>query len=121
MSIAETGEAGTLRNVIRTIGLSGLGLLAIIVALGDVIARAPAGAAGNMPLVAPDTRFAFGTDAIGRDVLSETVHGLAVTLTDAAFAAVIVIVVGAVAGFAAVRAPSWLGVLLRGQIGRAHV
>ena len=117
MSIAESGEGGTLRGVIRTVGLSGLGLMAIIVALGDVIARAPTGAVSGAPLLPPGARFAFGTDNIGRDMFSETVHGLAITLTDAALATVIVIAVGAVAGFAAVRAPARLGPLLRGVTG----
>jgi peptide/nickel transport system permease protein len=50
-------------------------------------------------------------------VFSETVHGLAVTLTNASVATAIVIVAGAVAGFAAVRVPARLGPLLRGLTG----
>ena len=110
-------EGGALRNVIRVVGLSGLGLMAIVVALGDVVARAPAGTKSAMPLMPPNAQFVFGTDIAGSDVLSETFHGLAVTLTSAAPAAVIAIVVGAVAGFAAVRGPLRMGPLLRGIMG----
>ena len=106
-----------LRNTIRAVGLSGLGLMAIIVALSDVIARAPLGVVVASSLIAPNSRFAFGTDGAGRDVMSETVHALAVTVTDAALAAAIVIVAGAIFGFVAVRAPMRLGPLLRGVMG----
>jgi peptide/nickel transport system permease protein len=66
---------------------------------------------------APDVMYAFGTDELGRDILSETVHALAITFSSALVAAAIAIVVGAVAGFAAVRAPLRLGVVLRGIVG----
>jgi peptide/nickel transport system permease protein len=112
-----TNESSVLRNVIRVIGLAGLGLMAIVVALGDVVARAPAGLGSPARLMPPSTQFPFGTDAMGRDVWSETFHGLGVTLTDAAPAAVIVIVAGAIAGFAAVRAPLRLGPLFRAVMG----
>jgi peptide/nickel transport system permease protein len=117
VTVTATHESNVLRNVIRIIGLSGLGLMAIVVALGDVVARAPAGLGGSNRLMPPSTLFPFGTDAVGRDIWSETFHGLGVTLTDAAPAAVIVIVVGAIAGFAAVRAPLRLGPLFRAVMG----
>jgi peptide/nickel transport system permease protein len=121
MSIAATGpvenEGGLLRSIIRIVGLSGLGLMAIIVALGDVVARAPAGAVGRSVFAPPDVQYPFGTDGLGRDMLSETLHGLGVTMTEAAPAALIVIVAGAIAGFAAVRAPLRLGIVLRALTG----
>jgi peptide/nickel transport system permease protein len=94
-------------------------MFAIMVALGDVLACAPVGAGSSARLIGPSTLFPFGTDALGRDVLSETIHGLAVTLTDAAPATAIVIVAGAIAGFAAVRAPLRLGPLFRAVTGVA--
>jgi peptide/nickel transport system permease protein len=117
LDIAPAKEGGVLRNVIRVIGLSGLGLMAIVVALGDVVARAPAGFGSAARWMPPGPQFAFGTDALGRDVLSETFHGLGVTLTDAAPAAAIVIVAGAIAGFAAVRAPLRMGPFFRAVMG----
>ncbi|HEY7977619.1 MAG TPA: ABC transporter permease subunit [Rhizomicrobium sp.] len=122
MSAAEDIWSGPresrLRVVISAIGLSGAGFIAVIVALSDVIARAPAGAVKvGPPSHVPDVMYAFGTDVLGRDILSETVHALAVTFSSGLVAAAIAIVVGAVAGFAAVRAPLRLGVALRGIVG----
>jgi peptide/nickel transport system permease protein len=93
-------------------------LIAVIVALNNVVARAPAGAMHVAPpALPPNSLYAFGTDLLGRDVLSETLHALAVSFSSAVLAAAIAIVVGAVAGFAAVRAPFRLGVALRGGSG----
>ena len=107
-----------LRAIISTVGLSGLGLIVVIVALSDVIAHAPAGAHNtSFASLMPDARFVFGTDILGRDVMSETVHALAVTVVTAALAATIAIVVGAVFGFAAARMPWRIGTTLRGFSG----
>jgi len=116
---AADGVSGArLRTVISMIGLSGVGVIAVIVALSNVIARAPAGAANvGASSLAPDASYAFGTDVLGRDVMSETVHALAVTFSNAFLAAIIAVLVGAVAGFAAARAPLRLGTVLRGISG----
>lgn len=120
-SVAEVSNGAgesRLSTVISAIGLAGVGLMAVIVALSDVIARAPAGAANIGPLsLAPNAQYAFGTDVLGRDVLSETVHALTMTFSSAVVAAAIAIVAGAVAGFAAVRAPLRLGQVLRALCG----
>jgi len=118
-AFVETAVRGSrLRTVISAGGLAGLGLIAVIVALSDVIARVPAGTLrAGPPSLPPDIAYAFGTDGLGRDVMSETVHALAVTFSGALLATVIAIVVGAVAGFATVRAPLKLGVALRGIVG----
>jgi peptide/nickel transport system permease protein len=115
----EPGEGEfRLRVAIRAIGLAGVGLIAVIVALSDVIARAPAGAVkAGLPSLPPDVIYVFGTDALGRDVMSETVHAFAVTFSSALLATLIAIVFGAVAGFTAVRAPLRVGVALRGIMG----
>jgi peptide/nickel transport system permease protein len=102
------------RTVIGAVGIAGLGLTAVVVALDNVIAHAPAGAAhGAPPLSPPDVGFVFGTDALGRDVMSETVHALAVSFSSAVFATAIAIFIGAFAGFALVRTPLGAGRLVR--------
>jgi peptide/nickel transport system permease protein len=102
------------KRVAALLGLSGLGLVAVIVALGNAIARAPAGVRDTGPRsLAPNAYYLFGTDVLGRDVLSETVHALAVTFSTALIASLIVVLAGAVAGFAAARAPFRSGVFLR--------
>lgn len=114
---SQTQSDARLGVAIRTVGLAGIGLVAVIVALGDVIAPEPAGfLKAGTPSLAPGVQFVFGTDVLGRDVLSETVHALAVTFT-AAVAAAAIAILGAIAGFAAARAPWKLGVVLRGLTG----
>lgn len=118
IKIASPASQSRIRTIISTIGLSGVGAIAVIVALSNVIARVPAGAVNaGPPSLAPDSHYAFGTDVLGRDVMSETVHALTVTFSNAVLATVIAIVIGAIAGFAAVRAPLRLGAVLRAVSG----
>lgn len=115
MMIADT--AGTrpfeTRFAIRIVGLVGLSTIAVGTALNDVLARAPTGAQVATPLLAPDIRYPFGTDLLGRDVASETLHALAVTMGHAGLAALVTIVVGGLMGFVAARLPRGLGAVLR--------
>ena len=99
---------------LRTIGLAGSGLVTVVVALADVVARAPAGQKNVAGIfVPPNAAFLFGTDNFGRDVLSETIHALAVTFTAAVLSGAIILVAGACSGFVAARAPFRMGALLR--------
>src|SRR4051794_28459839 len=95
-SVSHTRSAAPLvRNVIRAIGYAGLGVMAILVVGADVFARAPPGRAGYGPSLAlPSAAFPFGTDEIGRDVFSETVHGLAFTAGRAFLGMLIVLMFG---------------------------
>jgi peptide/nickel transport system permease protein len=116
--VATSSGMSRLRTVISAVGIAGVGLIAVIVALNNVVARAPAGTMhAAPPSLPPNSIYIFGTDLLGRDVLSETMHALAVSFSSAIVAAAIAIIVGAVAGFAAVRAPFRLGVALRGVSG----
>ena len=111
-------SAPSLRTAIRTVGLAGLGLIAILVSLSDVIARVPAGTDHIGPSLAPPSAlFAFGTDLLGRDVASETLHALAVTVDTASLAMLVTILAGGLAGFVAARLPWGLGFLLRWIMG----
>lgn len=103
-----------LRAVIRGFGFAGLALIAVIVGLSGVIARAPADASGVGPVLAPPSpEFFLGTDILGRDILSEVLHGLAVTLISAGFATAITLIAGSLAGFVAARLPWRTGLGLR--------
>jgi peptide/nickel transport system permease protein len=104
--------------VLRGIGWSGLGLIAIAVVLSDFLARAPADATNVGPMLAsPTSDFPFGTDLLGRDVLSETLHALSVTAGHAASAMVMALLAGGMLGFAAARLPHYAGLALRGFVG----
>ena len=104
----------TLRAAIRVAGFVGLALIVVVVAMSDVIARAPADAAGIGPLLAaPSAAFPFGTDLIGRDLLSETLHALAITLAYGLIAMLVTLACGGFAGFIAARLPWRAGAGLR--------
>ena len=118
MSAPETQAAPMLRAALRVIGWSGLGLIAVAVALSDFLAHAPAGAAGVGPMLAtPSAVHPFGTDLLGRDVLSETLHGLSVTVGHALLAALIAIAMGGLFGAVAARLPRFASLTLRGAMG----
>lgn len=111
-------RATRLRAGIRAAGLIGLALIAVIVGFADAIARAPADAAlVGQPLLAPSIAFPFGTDVLGRDVLSETLHALSVTISEAALAMIIAILVGGLFGFVATRLPWRSGYAMRWAAG----
>ena len=112
-SVAPHREIGA-ANFVRNAGFVGLAAIAIAVGLSDVLARAPAGAANIGPaLLAPSSRFLLGTDVLGRDVASETLHALAVTTTSAAIGALVTVVFGGLAGFLSARLPPVLGSAMR--------
>jgi len=107
-------HVSNLEVVSRAAGVGGLGLLAVIVALNNVIARAPAGATYIAKrLLPPGSDAVMGSDALGRDIMSETVHALAVSFSSAAVSTAIAIFIGALAGFAAVRLPLRMGAAVR--------
>ncbi len=107
-----------LSAVLRGIGWAGLALIGVTVALSDFLAQSPAGARGAGPsLAVPTEALPFGTDVLGRDVLSETLHGLDVSVENALLAAAIAVVAGGLAGFVAARLPGAVRALLRWAAG----
>jgi peptide/nickel transport system permease protein len=105
-------------GTLRAIGWIGLGLTAVAVALSDFLARAPAGATGVGPMLeAPSEAHPFGTDLLGRDVLSEALHGLSVTLGDALLATLVAVLLGGLAGAMAARLPNPMSAVLRWLFG----
>jgi peptide/nickel transport system permease protein len=105
-------------SVLRALGWCGLAMLLITMFLSDFLAHAPAGVGlPGAELTPPSEAHPFGTDMLGRDVLSETLHGLTQTGRLAVFAAVIAIVLGGVFGAVAARLPKPLALTLRGIFG----
>ncbi|HVU19305.1 MAG TPA: hypothetical protein VHE09_01135 [Rhizomicrobium sp.] len=95
---------GLLRRTLAAAGWTGLGLIAVIVVLSDFLARAPAGAAHvGAVLASPSSIFPFGTDLLGRDMLSETLHALNATVVSTVPASAVAIATGGVFGFVAAR------------------
>jgi peptide/nickel transport system permease protein len=115
---ASPPAGASLRAAIRIAGFVGLALIVVLVAMSDVIARAPADAGGiGHVLAAPSAAFPFGTDVMGRDLLSETLHALSVTLAYAVIAMVVTLATGGFAGFVAARLPWRMGAGLRWMAG----
>jgi len=120
MSAGQTLEASPplSRLIVRGVGWCGLGLLAVTVLLSDFIARAPAGMADPSAMLnAPSSTHPFGTDLLGRDLMSETLHGLAETGAHALFGALVAIVCGELFGAVAARLPVPLARAIRGVMG----
>lgn len=107
-------RSASLHAAIRTTGLVGLALIAIFVSLSDVIARAPADRSGYGPeLQPPSMAFPFGTDLLGRDIFSETLHALATTAGDAVLGMLVTMLAGGLAGFVLARLPFRSGYIMR--------
>jgi peptide/nickel transport system permease protein len=120
MSVAQNPEVPVplLRTILRGIGWCGLGLIAVMVFLSDFLARAPAGLAwANVMLSPPSESHPFGTDLLGRDMLSETLHGLAQTGGHALVGTLVAIICGGLFGAVAARLPRPLALTLRGVVG----
>ncbi len=105
-------------NILRGLGWFGLALFLITMFLSDFLAHAPAGMEfAGTELGPPSDAHPFGTDMLGRDVLSETLHGLAETGRLAMWAALVAIVLGGLFGAIAARLPRPLALTLRGLFG----
>jgi len=103
-----------LRQPGGVLGLVILGLLVLIALLAPRLAPFdPLRIAAGPPLGAPTTAHLFGTDDLGRDVLSRIVFGARISLTvsflSAAVALVIAVPLGLVAGYAGRTIDSIIG------------
>jgi len=117
-TVETSSAAPVLRTILRVVGWGGLGLMAVAVALSDFLARAPAGALGIGPMLeAPSGAHPFGTDLLGRDLLSESLHGLSVTMSHALLASLVAIMLGGLFGAVSARLPRYAGLTLRGIAG----
>jgi peptide/nickel transport system permease protein len=118
LAIPSPASAQSLRAVLRAVGWIGLGLIAVAVSLSDFLASAPAAATAVGPLLSPPSgTFEFGTDILGRDMLSETLHGLSVTVRSALPAVLTALIFGALLGFVSARLPTAIALTLRWLIG----
>lgn len=113
-----SGKSSAFAVTLRAVGWAGLGAIAIAVALSDFLAPAPQGASGRAPMLqAPSDAHPFGSDLLGRDVMSEALHGLSVTLGHALLATLVVVLLGGLAGAVAARLPNYLRGFLRWLFG----
>ena len=118
VAVPSANGAQSLRVALRISGWIGLGLIAVAVSLSDFLASVSANATGIGPLLAPPTAaFEFGTDILGRDMLSETLHGLSVTVRSALPAVLTALIFGALLGFVTARLPPAFSLTMRWLLG----
>jgi peptide/nickel transport system permease protein len=96
------------------IGIAVVGVLLAVAVVGPLVApHAPTQFVGA-PNSAPSGSAIFGTDALGRDVLSRFLHGGWTVVWMSGAATLVGVVLGAVVGLVAAYAGGWLdGVLMR--------
>jgi peptide/nickel transport system permease protein len=118
LALPSSTSAQSLRTALRILGWIGLGLIAVAVSLSEFLASAPADATSIGPLLTPPSgAFEFGTDILGRDMLSETLHGLSITVRFALPAMLTALIFGALFGFVAARLPATIALTLRWLLG----
>jgi len=95
-------------------GLALLMALFLLAALHHILAPYSSGVTDVAPVLAPPGPVhAFGSDLLGRDLFSETLHALSVTLTDASLALALVLVFGNLAGIFTAHVMRRAGILFR--------
>jgi peptide/nickel transport system permease protein len=98
------------------VGLAIVALLVLIALAGPLVAPHSPTEFVGIPNSKPSGDAIFGTDALGRDVLSRFLHGGATVLWLSVAATLLGIVVGVVVGLIAAYARNWLDdVLMRGN------
>lgn len=96
------GARGLLRRPGLLLSLAVLTLVALAAAVPQVLAPAdPLAAVPGQKLLAPSAEHLFGTDQLGRDLLTRVVHGTRLSLTAAGLAVLVGVSVGAVLGLVA--------------------
>jgi peptide/nickel transport system permease protein len=98
------------------VGLAIVALLVLVALAGPLVAPHSPTEFVGIPNSKPSGDAIFGTDALGRDVLSRFLHGGATVLWLSAAATLLGVVVGVVVGLIAAYARNWLDdVLMRGN------
>lgn len=103
-----------LRRIARMTGIIVLAAFVLAAILHDAIAPQARGAmVAAAELVPPSDAHPFGTDQLGRDVLSESVHALSVTMGDAGIGFAVALLFGTLFGLMAAHLLGGLGTALR--------
>ena len=109
------GVAALAKNPLAVVGLVIVAALVLVAALAPRLAtHSPYGQDLERRLRPPDDAHRFGTDQLGRDILSRVVYGARVTLAIVVLVAVIVAPIGLAVGTVAGYFGGWVdGVLMR--------
>ncbi len=97
-----------------SVGLVLLTILLLAAILHDAVAPYPRGVSLNEPaLQAPNLQHALGTDVLSRDLMSESLHALSVSMADAGMGFAVALAFGTLAGLLAAHLLGALGTGLR--------
>src|ERR1019366_1414042 len=96
-----TNLALAVRTPRGRVGLGLTGLVGLVAAIGPFVAPHSPTALLSIPFSKPSSSYPFGTDALGRDVLSRVLAGGWILLVMACIATLFGVIVGAVAGISA--------------------
>ncbi len=110
------GELGRYlaRNPSLPIGLAMLGLLLAFTLVGQIwVGWDQAFPLSGPPSRAPSSRFPFGTDAKGRDLLAVMVYGTLLTLKIGLVAGALGVLIGTIVAFVAAYHGGWIDAVLR--------
>ncbi|KQZ15360.1 D-ala-D-ala transporter subunit [Mesorhizobium sp. Root554] len=101
-------------NRLAMVGLGIIVALLVVAALADVLApqSATIGDLKNARLLPPSSAHIFGTDDLGRDILSRIIYGSRLTLYVVALVAIIAAPVGLLVGTVAGYAGGWIDAIL---------
>ncbi len=106
-----TGLRGLERRT--KVGACILAVLVLVALFAPVIApHNPEAISGNLVLGAPDAAHPFGSDALGRDVLSRVMFAFRVSLAVAAGSVVLALIIGTAIGLTAGYFGGWVDTLL---------
>lgn len=104
--------ARTLRSARGRIGALLLLLIILLAAVGPFVAPYASDKVVSITFAGPDSSYIFGTDGLGRDVLSRVLNGGWVLLLLAAASTAIGVIVGAATGLVAAYVGGWVETLI---------
>lgn len=102
------------RKAAGAIGVGGLILLGVLAGIARFIAPFPRGALQTgAALLPPNADHVFGTDFLGRDIWSETLYALGITMSDAGIGFLVVVAAGTILGFLGGHLLGRFGIVVR--------
>ncbi len=104
---AATVSARLLRHSGFRTGVASLGILGVLVLIGQLVLGDPNATDYQNQLAPPSGKHWLGTDAMGRDMLARTVHGAQVSFRAATIIFVVTTIVGLLVGVLAGLLGSW--------------
>ena len=110
--LAPASTSSRLRRISQVAAVVTLVLFVLLLVAPGALAHTPPNATTDEFLAAPSAAHWFGTDQLGRDVLSRTVFGARPVLLASLLGVVVAMVAGVAVGVVAGTAPRWLNAVV---------